>query len=205
MPLRQLKGRLIVGFFIGLDRQDVQGVETICDPSPREASAPFSREQGVTYLQMPELWYKRAVLYKSFHHVVSSWHIFVIVEPRQNDRGINDERPHKRCPSWRDFSISSVVKGTRPHAARRRRNCSTASSLEARCCVGAGTICATGLPWRVMAIVSPLSTSLRSSAKRALASVALTSRMVPPTGCFNQNILTLAPACPQAPTLRGDC
>lgn len=34
MPPRQLKGRLIVGFFIGLDRQDPQGVKTLCYPSP---------------------------------------------------------------------------------------------------------------------------------------------------------------------------
>ena len=82
MPPRQLKGHLIVGFFIGLERQDTQGVKTLPDRSPGEASAPFGNEQRVTNLQMPKLWHKRAVLYESFHHVVSSWHVFVIVEPR---------------------------------------------------------------------------------------------------------------------------
>ena len=55
MPPRQVKGRLVVRFFIGLDRQDAQGVKTLRDPSPGEAPAPFSHEQRVAYLQMPKL------------------------------------------------------------------------------------------------------------------------------------------------------
>ena len=47
-----------------------------------------------------------------------------------------------------------------------------------------GTRCATGLPCRVMVMASPCSAARSSSAKRALASVALTSRMFNPDRLF---------------------
>ncbi len=82
MPPSQLKGRLVVGFLIGLDRQDPQGDKAFCDFSPGDTPAPFSHQQRVAYLQVPKLRHKRAVLDETFHHVVSPWNVFVVVEPR---------------------------------------------------------------------------------------------------------------------------
>ena len=88
--------------------------------------------------------------------------------------GLHDERQ----------GTPPLEKSTRRNWARRRRNSSTALFRLARSCASAGMRCATGLPCRVIAMASPCSTARSSSARRALASVALTSRMFNPNRLF---------------------
>ena len=68
---------------------------------------------------------------------------------------------------------------------RHVRNCSMAALWAVPPSSSAGERRATVLPWRVIATVSPYSTTRRSSARCALASVADTSRIAIPTGHYN--------------------
>ena len=93
----------------------------------------------------------------------------------------------RESPAW--------TSRTRLQPARRCRNQATAAARAARPCTRAGVRCATAFPWRVMAMVSPPSTNRSNSARRALAAVAETSRIVPASLSQSDQPHSIAASC----------
>ena len=107
---------------------------------------------------------------------------------------------HVRWPRCRASRRSSIDMPPDCHSPRRRRKSATACFRLVRSTSGAGVICATVRPWRVIATVSPRSTVRSNSANRAFASVAGTALMRnTPTSHYDHITIIADRPFPQGP------
>ena len=85
MGSRQVKSGLKVGFLIRSDRQALQGIQPLLDPSRGKTPASLCNQQRVAGLQMPQVRHKRPILFEVFQYPFRARLLLIVEEPRYDN------------------------------------------------------------------------------------------------------------------------